>query len=149
MYIHQIPTNILDNGNLMGGFLKRRNTIEAGIILLGMFLIFKIALFAVPFMVQVVLFVIFAICPAIIAVMGIGDESLSEALFTYMAYRKTPDMLSFNLAEMFPEEAEDEQKTKDKRKEKREEKKRTKKDKKEAKKAQRAAKKLRRKAGLK
>lgn len=151
MFIHQIPTNILDNGNLMGGFLKRRNTVEAGLILVGMFLIFKIALFAVPFMIRVVLFVIFAICPAIIALMGIGNESLSEALFTFISYKKMPEMLSYNLAEMFPEtEEEDEAPEK---KQKRAEKKAAKKQQKALrtaeKKAEKTAKKLRRKAGIK
>lgn len=98
MYRHAIPVNIQDNGNFGNGFLKKRNTVEAAIILGTMFLIFKYALAAVPFFLKTILFVSFAIMPAILAIIGIGNESLSEALITFRNYSKMKSMLPYSLA---------------------------------------------------
>ena len=128
MYKHIIPTNISDNGNIGNGFLKKRNTVEAITILIIMFIVFKYALFAVPFFLKTILFVTFALFPAIIALIGIGDESLLEALITYRAYSKTKDIIPYSLAAYGEEEKEPESR-KERKQRKKEEKERKKEDK--------------------
>lgn len=88
----------MDNGNFGNGFLKKRNSIEAAIIILVMFIIFKYALFMVPFFLKTILFVTFAVFPAIIALLGIGDESLGEAIMTMRQYSKFKDIIPYSLA---------------------------------------------------
>lgn len=143
--MHIIPVNVIDNGNIMGTGFKTKNAVEAAVIVIGMIIVFKLFLAAVPFMIKTILFIVFALFPGAIALIGIGNESLSEAIRTYRAYKKTKDFLPYSMAELFPEE-EKEKKTKNKRRRKaeenpsKEEKKVRKEEKKRAKKAMKAKK---------
>ena len=104
MYRHIIPVNIMDNGNFAGGFLKKRNTVEAVIIAAVMLIIIKTLLFAVSFLVKTIIFVVLGIMPALLALIGVGDESLSEAFMTYIRYKKARDVLMYNLAALAGED---------------------------------------------
>ena len=143
--MHIIPVNVIDNGNIMGTGFKTKNAVEAAVIVIGMIIVFKLFLAAVPFMIKTILFIVFALFPGAIALIGIGNESLSEAIRTYRAYKKTKDFLPYSMAELFPEE-EKEKKTKNKSRRKaeekpsKEEKKVRKEEKKRAKKAMKAKK---------
>ena len=105
--MHYIPVNVLDNGCVWGTRIKTRNLIEAGVIALGVFLIMKIFLSALP---------------GLIALIGIGNESLSEAAATFLAYRRSKEFLPYNMAALFPEAEKPKEIKKRGRKEKRAEK---------------------------
>ena len=143
--MHFIPVNVIDNGFIGGSHFKTRNAIEAGIIALGMFLLMKIVLFAVPVLIWTILFIVFGLFPALIALIGIGNESLSEAIRTYMAYRKTKAFLPYSMSQLFPPGESPKEKEKKGKKEKRAEKKEQKKKKKSEKKDAKAEKKNRKK----
>ena len=102
--MHIIPVNVIDNGNILGTGIKTKNAVEAAVIVIGMIIIFKLFLAAVPFMIKTILFIVFALFPGAIALIGVGNESLSEAIRTYRAYKKTKDFLPYSMAELFPEE---------------------------------------------
>lgn len=148
MYRHKIPVNVTDNGNFGNGYLKKRNTIEAAIIIFIMFLIFKYLLVAVPLFLKTVLFTTFALMPALIALIGIGDESVTEAIMTYRRYSKMEKVLPYSLTAQEVEE----EKEKPSRKERREAKKAEKREKKAAKataKVERKTEKIRKKTDRK
>lgn len=141
--MHIIPANVIDNGYIFGSHIKTRNAIEAAVIALGMLIIMKVFLSALPIIIWTILFIVFGLFPALIALIGIGNDSLSEAIRTYRAYKKTKDFLPYSMAQLFPvEEAEDKKKQKKAgKKEKKEEKKAAKEEKKAAKQAAKNAKK--------
>ena len=120
--MHYIPVNVLDNGCVWGTRIKTRNLIEAGVIALGVFLIMKIFLSALPVIVWTVLFLLFGLFPGLIALIGIGNESLSEAAATFLAYRRSKEFLPYNMAALFPKAEKPKEIKKRGRKEKRAEK---------------------------
>jgi len=102
--MHYIPVNVIDNGCIGGTHIKTRNAVEAGAIALGMFLLMKIFLFAVPVLIWTILFFLFGLFPGLIALIGIGNQSLSEALRTYLSYRRSKELLPYSMAALLPEE---------------------------------------------
>lgn len=97
MYKHVIPVNIGSDGKIFGGLIKKRNFYEAiGFFLFGFFIV-KTILAPLPLIPKTVCFVFVAILPTVIALVGIGDQSILEALFTYIAYRRRKDILPYNI----------------------------------------------------
>lgn len=131
--MHFIPVNVIDNGFIGGTHIRTRNAIEAAIIALGVFLFMKIFLYAVPVIIWTILFIVFGGFPALLALIGIGNESLSEAVRTYLAYRKTKAFLPYSMSQLFPPGESPKELEKKSKKEKKAEKRKQKKEKKEAK----------------
>lgn len=144
--MHFIPVNVIDNGYIGGTHFKTRNAIEAGVITIGMFLLMKIVLFAVPVLIWTFLFIALGIFPGLIALIGIGNESLSEAIRTYLAYKKTKSFLPYSMSQLFPPDATPKEKEKKGKKDRKTAKKEQKKEKKEEKKAAKAARKQQKQA---
>ena len=137
---HIIPINTGSNGNIAGGMLKKRNCFEAVVVLILGFLLFKVALFAVPFLIKTVLFIIFVGVPVGVTLFGIGDNSLFEFLMIQIRYIRKRDMLPYKIQTF--EEEEEKIGFFERRKLKKKEKKELKKAKKNAKKQKKATKKF-------
>lgn len=101
--MHYIPVNVLDNGCVWGTRIKTRNLIEAAVITLGVFLVMKVFFSALPVILWTILFLLFGLIPGLTALIGIGNESLSEAVRTYLAYRRSKDFLPYSMAALLPE----------------------------------------------
>ena len=101
-----IPPNFIESGTFFGGLLKARNVIEAGILafLIGMpvFCWLPLGLTA-----KIVVLCLTALPVALLAVIGVGGESLSAFLLIYLKYRRNRRVIG----ETVPEEK---RRTKDK-----------------------------------
>lgn len=103
---HIIPVNISADGNLFGGAIKKRNAIEAaGILLIGV-AILKFILFALPFIIKACVYFLISIVPAVLALIGIGDQSMLEWISNTRSYRKGKDVIPFLIPTQEEEEEE-------------------------------------------
>lgn len=97
MYKHIIPVNISADGNLFGGIIKKRNALEASLVLLAGILLFKIFLFALPMMIKTALFILFVIFPAVITLIGINNQSVIELIILVISYKRKPEIYPYNI----------------------------------------------------
>ena len=96
MLRHVIPVNVSSDGNLFGGIIKKRNALEAGIVLLLGIIFFKV--FAIiPLIPKIVIFFIVFLLPAGVAAIGINDQSVVEFLFLMFNYKRRSDIIPYQL----------------------------------------------------
>lgn len=94
---HIIPVNIGDDGELFGGLIKKRNAIEAAGVALVMFFLFKLIFKSAPITVQAVAGILMIGIPGIITLIGFGNQSLLEAIGTFIRYRKQIDIIPYKI----------------------------------------------------
>lgn len=97
MYRHIIPVNISADGNLFGGLIKKRNAIEACLIALAGILFFKVFLYALPIIIKTALFVVIVLLPAVIALIGIDNQSVVEKIVSIISYKRKPKVYQYNI----------------------------------------------------
>ncbi len=107
-YYYAIPANYTDSGRLFGGMLAVRNAIEALIITVILGYI-ELALIPMPTIVRVVVMVLTIMPSAVMAIMGIDGESLTQYLGHILRYLKNKRKLHYERKEMdaYVEEKED------------------------------------------
>lgn len=87
-----IPPNFDDNGGLMGGLVKKRNAVEAGVFLALLFLLYKIFFKFNIFILSIV--IIIAVLGAAMLLIGLGDQSFCTVLFNRLKYRKSKTVVT-------------------------------------------------------
>ncbi len=107
-HYYAIPANYTDSGRLFGGMLAVRNAIEALIITVILGYI-ELALIPMPTIVRVVVMVLTIMPSAVMAMMGIDGESLTQYLGHILLYLKNKRKLHYERKEMdaYVEEKED------------------------------------------
>lgn len=92
--LYAIPANYTDSGRLFGGMLAVRNAIEALVatVLLGFL---EIRLIPMPTTVRVVVMVLTIIPAALVAMMGIDGESLTQYLGHIFRFLKNKRKLHY------------------------------------------------------
>lgn len=83
-----IPPNLSDAGGIMGGMLKMRNLIEAGICIGIAVLVGKLVSIVVPSVITMVVFVVIGAIVALVAVVGVQGEPLSILFLNVINYRR-------------------------------------------------------------
>ena len=115
MYKHIIPVNMLDNGNIGNGMLKKRNCIEAGCYALLIYIILRILSSYLSLTLILILGAAIGAVPALFLVIGVGEESVVEAILTYITFRRQKKVLRYSLAECLKEVPDEKSKKKEKK----------------------------------
>jgi len=84
--IYIIPPNFIETGTILGGMLKVRNAIEAGVLALAAGIpVFKLPL---PLTTRIIILCFTSLPLALVALIGISGESLSSFIFKFIMYLK-------------------------------------------------------------
>lgn len=92
--VYMIPANYTDSGRLFGGMFAVRNAIEA-VILVVLLGFIEIKLIPMPTTVRIVVMVLTVLPSAIVAMMGIDGESLTQYLMHIFRFVKNKRKLHF------------------------------------------------------
>jgi hypothetical protein len=84
--VYTIPANYTDSGKLLGGMLETRNTIEAGL-LLALIGYPEFAWLPVAALPKIVVMTVTLLPTVILALMGVGGDSLGEYLHHMVKFR--------------------------------------------------------------
>lgn len=87
-----IPPNYNDDGNILGGILKKRNAVEAGVYLALIFLLYKLFFSGNIFVLS--LFILLALFGAFIFAIGLGDQSVCTFLGLKIRYKFVKDKVT-------------------------------------------------------
>lgn len=84
-----IPKNIEDNGGVLGGFFKMRNTIEAGCVVGFIFLLFRYVLTSFSVLLRLIAGVSIASVLGFLFLAGINNQPISVAILDYVNFIRT------------------------------------------------------------
>jgi len=93
--VHIIPVNVSQDGGWLGGMVKKRNAIEAFVVIMLGLLVCVAILGFLPALVRVIIFFILFMLPAVVAIVGINDQSASEYVITSIKYRNANDIVPY------------------------------------------------------
>lgn len=90
-----IPPNFVAEGRIFGGKLKSRNVVEAGIFLvIGILLTFNFPFWSL--MTRAIICMILFIPPAVVALIGVNDGSLSEFIIDALKFRLSKRKIQYD-----------------------------------------------------
>lgn len=90
-----IPPNFVAEGRVFGGKLKSRNVVEAGMLLvLGVFLTLNLSFGNLT--TRAIICMILFIPPAVIALIGVNDGSLSEFIIDSLKFRLSKRKIQYD-----------------------------------------------------
>ncbi|MEE0991551.1 MAG: hypothetical protein UH542_01035 [Bacteroidales bacterium] len=90
-----IPPNFVAEGRVFGGKLKSRNVVEAGIFLvLGILLVLNVPLWSL--MTRTIICMILFVPPAVVALIGVNDGSLSEFIIDALKFRLSKRKIQYD-----------------------------------------------------
>lgn len=95
--IYYIPGNVADNGNVMGGMLKLRNLIEAIVLGLLMFVLWRIFFYPFGLVIKTIAFGVMVLPAVAFSLVGIQGESLVEWFFEFFYFQKKKRMMIFEI----------------------------------------------------
>lgn len=87
-----IPPNFDDNGGVLGGLVKKRNAVEAGIFLALFAILFFVSLSNIGSILLSALILVIGVIGTVFLAIGIGDESVSQFIFTTIKYRRSREI---------------------------------------------------------
>lgn len=84
--VYVIPQNFVDTGTIMGGSIRLRNAIEAGVLVLGS----AIPVFYLPLAFNYRIMLAIAICIplGVLGVVGIGGDSLTQFIHHWFRFKQ-------------------------------------------------------------
>ena len=92
-----IPPNLDDNGGAFGGFVRKRNAVEAGIYLGLIFLLLKAFSKILSPIVLIILFTVLGVPGAIIFLAGIDGKPVSREIKNRIHYKKTKGIYTLGM----------------------------------------------------
>lgn len=93
--VYYIPYNFIAKGTVLGGTFKTRNVIEA--IALLLIIGYPIMSIHMNITLKIVLLCVFAVTPAIAALIGVNDGPLSQFLIDFIKFKKFPHEYEYDL----------------------------------------------------
>lgn len=90
-----LPPNIDNDGRIAGGILRQRNLIETSIVLVFLWLFYKVVLFAVPVLIKYAITLAIGLPLIAIFIIGIGDLSVLEWLGDRKSFRNSQAIYPF------------------------------------------------------
>lgn len=87
-----IPPNFDDNGGVLGGLVRKKNAVEAGVFLAISMILFFLALTRIGSIFLSAVLLMVAICGSAFFAIGIGDESVISFVISAMRYRRKKEV---------------------------------------------------------
>ena len=91
------PVNMSDDGGVLGGWFKKRNLIEAIVLLAAGVMIWRFFSIPLPIAGKVILFILLAVPGPILAVAGLGSRSLGEWVSERISQSKRARIMTFRI----------------------------------------------------
>ena len=89
--VYVIPPNFIEGGTLMGGMLRTRNAVEAGV--LGALTALPVLRLELSLTVRVIILCLTTLPLVLVALIGIGGQSLSQFLFQFILWLRNRRVL--------------------------------------------------------
>lgn len=100
MRIVNIPKNFADNGGFLGGMIKKKNGIEAGIFLGISLAILRLLIGKVHVAVIISIFIIICVPITLLLVVGINGQSTLTVLTNCIVYKKYKTVATLKMPEV-------------------------------------------------
>ena len=89
--VYVIPPNFIEGGTLMGGMVKTRNAVEAGV--LGALTALPVLQLSLSLTVRIIILCLTTLPLVLVALIGIGGQSLSQFLFQFILWLRNRRVL--------------------------------------------------------
>lgn len=84
-----IPKNIDDNGGVLGGFFKKRNTIEAIGVVSFIILLFRFFIVSIPLIIRFISAITLSAVLGMFFLIGINNQPVSITILDYINFMRT------------------------------------------------------------
>lgn len=89
--VYVIPPNFIEGGTLMGGMVRTRNAVEAGI--LGALMALPVLRLELSLTVRIIILCLTTLPLVLVALIGIGGQSLSQFIFQFILWLRNRRVL--------------------------------------------------------